>query len=125
MNEDKKVFDRENTCKTVIFLKGIGRRCEVCNKHIFGDPRKKVCDRKCRRRKAYLKNGKMQDLTGLHAFITLKKQGTRQQYRILKVYLKKGSIEEVKITPESKELWSLLEKISQFRDISKPLEILA
>ena len=44
----------------------------------------------------------------------------------MKLYLKKGVIEEVRITPESKELWSLLEKIEQFRDISKPLvEIVA
>lgn len=123
--KDKPVFDKEQVSKTVIFLKGIGRRCEVCNKHIFGDPRKKVCGQKCRRKKAYLKNGKQQDLTGVHAFITLRKSQTTKPYRIIKLYLKKGIIEEVRITPESKELWSLLEKIEQFRDISKPLEILA
>lgn len=120
MNPEKHLFDKEQTNKSIIFLKGIGRRCEVCNKHIFGDPRKKVCGQKCRRRKAYLKNGKTQDLIGLHAFITLKKIGKN---RIMKIYLKKGVIEEVKISEESRELWALLEKISNFRQIKNPMVV--
>ena len=126
MNSDQKPFDRETTCKSVIFLKGIGRRCEFCNKHIFGRIDKKTCGNKCRSKMQREKKGNVQtNLLGLHAFVSLKTTGNKKQYRIMKLYLKKGVIEEVKITPESKELWSLLEKIEQFRDISKPLEIIA
>ena len=61
-------------------------------------------------------------MIGLHSFISLKKYEPKRPYRIIKVYLKKGVIEQVRITPSSKELWNLLEKIESFRNISKPME---
>jgi len=125
--KDKPVFDKEQVSKTVIYLKGIGRRCQVCDKHLFGRIDKKTCSQKCRSKMRYEKTGKIQpNIIGVHAFISLRTCKQRnKEFRVIKVYLKKGVIEEVKITPESKELWSLLEKIEQFRDISKPLEITA
>ena len=125
--KEKPVFDKEQVSKTVVFLKGVGRRCQVCNKHIFGRTDKKTCSNGCRSKMAREVKGNVQtNVMGVHAFISLKTYKEKnQEFRILKVYLKKGVIEEVRITPESKELWSLLEKIEQFRDISKPLEIIA
>ena len=122
-HKNQKVFDIETTNKQIVFLKGIGRRCLVCNKHLFGRLDKKTCSQKCRSKMRYEKTGKEQTNTkGLHAFIQLQSyKENNSRFRILKLYLIKGIVEEVKITPESKELWSLLEKIEQFRDISKPL----
>jgi|SRR6185437_6997532 len=125
MNEDKKVFDKEFTSKPIIFLKGIGRRCEVCNKHIFGRKDKRLCSRKCHDKKRWKAERNQKRITSLHASISLAKKIGKTEYRVLSLYLKKGVIHQIKITPESKELWSLLEKIEQFRDISKPLEITA
>ena len=127
MNEDKKVFDKEHVSKPIIFLKGVGKYCEVCHKHIF--PRQKnqtCCSNKCRwKKRDQLRRRTGKDIVGIHAFVSLKKHGTKRPYRVIKLYLKKGIIEEVTITPQSKELWSLLEKIDQFRNISKPLEVVA
>ena len=121
------VFDREQVNRTIVFLPGVGRRCIVCNKHIFGRIDKKTCSQRCRSKMRYEKTGKTQtNLIGVHAFISLKAyRDKNEEFRILKIYLKKGVTQEVKITQESKELWSLLEKIEQFRDVSKPLEIMA
>lgn len=130
MNEDKKVFDKEFTSKPIIFLKGVGRYCQAkgCNKHVFGYSNKKYCSNKCRWKSSsgtYAKKRQENIMLGIHSFVNLRKYGKSNPYRIMKIYLKKGVIQEVKITPDSKELWSLLEKIEQFRDISKPLEITA
>lgn len=120
MNPDRKVFDKEHINKPIIFLKGIGRRCEVCNKHIFGRKDKTTCSNKCRKIK-YRMHTKQQNNNSIQARISITKYEGNKQYRIVSLYLKKGIIHQVQITKESKELWSLLEKIEQFRDISKPL----
>lgn len=120
--ESKKVYDIQYVSKPVLFLKGIGRTCPICGNHVTGHPNKKYCSEKCSNKNNNNKNHKDKEiLVGLHSFISLKVQGGSKPYRILKVYLKKGIIHQVKITPESKELWSLLDKITEFRDIKKPL----
>ena len=121
MNEDKKVFDKEFVAKPIIFLKGIGRRCPICNRHIFGRADKKTCSDKCRRRQVYLNHNKQEKNNVIKAQISILKKHGRKEYRILSLYLKKGIVHQIQITSEYKELWSLLEKIEQFRDISKPL----
>ena len=127
MNSDKKVFDKEHVSKPIIFLKGIGRYCPICKKHIFGRKDKIFCSEKCRWKKRDTERRRTgKDIVGIHAFISLQKHGNTKPYRIIKLYLKKVIIEQVNITPKSKELWNLLEKIHQFRNISKPLmEIVA
>jgi len=123
LNQDKKYYDKEYVNKPIIFLKDVGKYCEVCHRHIF--PRQKnqtCCSNKCRWKKRdqnRRRTGK--DIVGIHAFVSLKKYGTKRPYRVVKLYLKKGIIEQVTITPKSKELWQLLEKIAEFRDIKKPL----
>ena len=126
--ESRKIYDVEYTAKPVILLKGIGKYCKCgCGKHVFGNKKKEFFNSSCRRR--YYERSHPESkyarqkntMIGLHAFINLHKNENKNPYRIMKVYLKKGIIEEVKITPESKDLWALLDKINQFRDISKPL----
>ena len=80
------------------------------------------CSERCSNKANNEKNHKDKTkLIGLHAFIPLKIQGNLKPYRILKVYLKKGIVHQVKITSQSKELWQLIDKIVEFRDIKKPL----
>ena len=120
--ESRQVYDIEMIAKPSLLLKGIGVYCIVCGKHIF--PRQKnqaTCSQKCRAKKSYLKNKNDAIKEGLHAFISLKKYKTLKPYRIIKIYLKKGIKEEVKITPESKELWKLIDKIERFRDLKQPI----
>lgn len=124
MNKEKQIFDKEHVNKPIIFLKGIGRRCEICNKHIFGRKDKTTCSNKCRKIK-YRLNTKSQKNNSIQARISITKTEGSKPYRLLSLYLKKGIIHQIKITPEYKELWSLLNKIQDFRDISKPLEIVA
>jgi len=114
------VFDIEYKTKAVVFLKGIGRRCEVCDKHIFGRKDKTTCSNKCRKIK-YRLHTKQQNNNSIQARISVKKQHGLQPYRVVSLYLKKGIINQVKITPEAKELWALLERIDNFRK-EKPLE---
>ena len=114
------IFDIEHKTKAVVFLKGIGRRCEICNKHIFGRKDKTTCSNKCRKIK-YRLHTKQQNNNSIQARISVKKQHGLQPYRIVSLYLKKGIINQVKITPEAKELWALLERIDNFRQ-EKPLE---
>ena len=127
MNIDKQHFDKEHVSKPIIFLKGIGKYCPVCKKHIFGRKDKVFCSERCRWKKRDSKRRRTgKDIIGIHAFVSLQKHGNKKPYRIIKLYLKKGIIEQVIINPQSKELWSLLEKIDQFRNISKPfMEIVA
>lgn len=114
--DSRQVFDIEYKNTPSLLLKGIGKTCDVCGKHIYGRPNKKTCSDKCRFKKGNDKHRDSKVKVGLHAFISLKKSDAVKPYRIIKVYLKKGIIEEIKITPESKELWALLEKISKFRN---------
>ena len=113
--ESKQVYDVEWVGKPSLLLKGIGKTCEVCGRHIFGRANKKTCSNKCRYKKGNDKHRESKNKIGLHAFILLKKSNTKVPYRVIKVYLKRGVIEELKITPDSKALWNLLERISTFR----------
>ena len=112
----RQVFDIEDIRKKSLYLKGIGRYCVVCGKHLFGRPHQKTCSNQCRNKKNYsikkTSNGSMT----LHTCINLKSQIIdNKKVRIATVYLKKGVIEQVLITPKAKELWVLLDKIYEFR----------
>ena len=122
--EIQKVYDIETFTKPSIFLKGIGRYCEVCNKHLFGRQRK-TCSKKCNDIKSWHKKRNDNRITSLHANISLNPiLENNQEYRIISIYLKRGVIEHLRITKESKELWNQLEKIANFRDINQSLEIM-
>lgn len=120
--ESRTVYDIEHTSKPLIYLKGIGRRCEVCNKHIFGRKDKRICSKKCHDKRRWNAEKNNKRITSIHASISLSKTREKTDYRLLSLYLKKGIIHHVKITPEYKELWALLDKIENFRKM--PLEIL-
>ena len=120
MNTDKEIFDKEHITKSIVFLKGIGRRCEICKKHIFGRKDKTTCSNKCRKIK-YRLSTKQKNNNSIQARISIIKTEGCKPYRMISLYLKKGIVHQVKITPESKELWNLLDKIQSFRNISKPL----
>lgn len=120
--ESKNVYDVERVSLPSLLLKGVGRYCEAegCNNHVFGRKDKTTCSNKCRKRK-YRTHTKQQKNNSIQARISIVKKQGKESYRIVSLYLKKGVIHEVKITSESKELWNILEKIANFRDISKPL----
>ena len=124
--DSRKVYDIEYQSKASLLLKGVGKQCEICGKHIFintlGRPRT-TCSDRCRHKKRNDRHRENIKLVGLHSFIVLKRHGVKKPYRVMKLYLKKGLVEEIKITPMSKQLWSLLNRIENFRDIQKPLEI--
>ena len=120
--ESRKVYDIQYISKPILFIKGVGRCCPVCGNHVTGHPNKIYCTERCSNKANNDKNHKGKEkLIGLHAFISFKTYNRTEPYRILKVYLKKGIVHQVKITPESKELWKLIDKIAEFRDIKKPL----
>ena len=51
----------------------------------------------------------------LNALISLKIHDDETPYRELTLYLKSNSKQIIKITPEHKELWNILEKICKYR----------
>ena len=57
------------------------------------------------------------DVKILHANFNLQTRGVKSKYRIIKFYLKKGVSQEIRITPESKELWAFLDKIENIRKV--------
>ena len=72
--KDIHVFDKEHVTKQMVYLKGVGRRCEVCKKHLFGRIDKKTCSNKCRSKMAREVKGNAQtNLMGVHAFISLRR----------------------------------------------------
>lgn len=120
MTENENLFDKEHVSKTAVFIKGIGRRCEICQKHIFGRKDKTTCSNRCRKKK-YRINTKQQNNNSIQARISITKYKDIKPYRVVSLYLKKNLIEKVMITEESKELWQFLDKIQRFRDLSIPL----
>ena len=114
--QSRKVYDRETVLKTAIFLKGVGTYCVVCGNHMFKRQKnQETCSQKCRAKKHYIKKGRRVFGEGLHVYLSLKKIEGKKPYRIMRVYLNRGVTEEIKLTPEHKELWALSEKISNFR----------
>ena len=115
-------YDLEYVTKPVLFIKGIGRKCQVCSRHITGRKDKTTCSQKCTNKIGYIKNkDKWNNSNSLKARISIKKIEDDIEYRILSLYLKKGVLHKIKITPEYTELWHLLETIQKFR--TNPLEI--
>jgi len=112
------IFDLEHKTKAYVFLKDVGRYCQnpSCHKHLFGKSTQKFCSDKCRWKMNALRNPP-KDVQTLHANFNLKTHGVKNKYRIIKFYLKKGISQEVKITPESKELWVFLDKIENLRKV--------
>jgi len=114
--ESREVYDIEHVTKPVVLLKGIGRYCDVCKKHLFGRKDKTTCSNKCRKIK-YRQTTKQQNNNSLQARISVEKTEGLIAYRIVSLYLKKGVIHQVKITAESKELWLALDQIASYRKV--------
>ena len=92
MNQEKDIFDKEWQAKPVIFLKGIGRYCVVCHKHIFPRQYNQVtCSKKCRERKRSMKRRTEKEVTGIHAFINIKKIRRKENISYNEVIFKKRS----------------------------------
>jgi hypothetical protein len=113
-------YDIEYTTKPVLFIKGLGRKCPVCSRHIVGKSNKTTCSDKCTKRIGYIKNKDKwnnDNTNSIKSRVSIKKIEGSFEFRILSLYLKKGLVHRIKITPEYVELWNILEKIQKFRDI--------
>jgi|GEM_PF-3139056 len=116
-NDARTVYDIEHATKTLVMLKGVGRYCQNkgCNKHLFGKPSQKYCSDKCR----WKANDQRPSISAktLHANFNLQILGTsKNKYRIVRFYMKRGISEQVRITPESIELWAFLDKVQKMRE---------
>lgn len=110
-------YDVEYVTKPTLFIKGVGRRCLVCSRHITGRKDKTTCSNKCGSKVWRIKSGaKYNDKTSVRARISIKKTEGVDEYRLLSLYLKKGVSKKVKITPAHGELWHILEMIQKYRE---------
>lgn len=115
-------YDVEHVTKPVIFIKGVGRRCVVCSRHITGRKDKSTCSSKCNSKIWRIKNrDNCDDKSSVRARISVKKTTGKDEHRVLSIYLKKGVSRKVKINSSYGELWHILEMIEKFRN--NPLEI--
>jgi len=117
-------YNIEYVTKPVLFIKGVGRKCPVCSRHIVGRSDKTTCSPKCTKKIGYIKNKdkwNSHQSNSLKSRISIKKIEGKSEYRILSLYLKKGVVHKIKITPKYAELWEFLEKIQQFR--INPLQV--
>src|SRR5574337_163934 len=120
-------YNIEYTTKPVIFIKGVGRKCPVCSRHIVGRSDKTTCSPKCTKKIGYIKNkdkwNNSSSNNSLKCRISIKKYENNLEYRILSIYLKKGVVHKIKITPSYGELWNVVEKIQNFRSNSMEIVI--
>ena len=115
-------YNIEYITKPVIFIKGLGRKCPVCGRHIVGRKDKTTCSQKCTNKIGYIKNkDNWNNSNSIKARVSIKKVEGRSEYRILSLYLKKGITRKIKITADNVELWHVLEMIQKFR--SNPMEM--
>ena len=121
--------------KVSIHLKGVGRFCQAnCGRRLEGKLVTKLvngkektyfrpapknmlfCSKSCKNREG-IKKWKMGQPKTMHATIKLKVMYDKNPYRELVIYLNNSAKESFKVTPDYKDLWNFLEKISKFRDI--------
>ena len=109
-------YDVEHKTMPVLYIKGIGRKCIVCSRHITGRKDKVTCSNKCNVRVWRIKNeGKCDDKSSIRARVSIKKSEGIEEYRVLSLYLKKGISRKIKITSAHGELWHVLEMVEKYR----------
>lgn len=139
---DKETFIVSLQQNEIALLPNLGKFCKAgCGKRIEGkvvkrkignkitiyfrkaQKNKEFCTTNCKV-KFFNKNTSRKLRPSLSALIGLKVLNDKTPYRELTVYLKNNSKLHLKITPEYKELWNVLEKICKYRfmNLQNPLE---
>ena len=128
---DQKIFTVVKESHLAAYIPGIGRRCKCgCDKIIIGRKGKVFFSPACRRRLYDVTKGRPIPKHYIDSTINLKIIDEPYQHRKLNIYLNKGNKIEIKIIPEYKELWDILNKIAEYRQLPHnakiiPLNLLA
>ena len=113
------------------YIPGVGRYCQCgCNRIIAGRIDKRFFSPACRRRNHDKTKGVPLPKYHLESLIFLKIIEEPYPHRKITLYLNKGNKIELKLIPEYKEIWDILNKITEYRQLPYnekiiPLNLLA
>ena len=126
-----KVFTVIKEKHLAAYIPGVGRYCKCgCERLIVGRKDKVFFSPACRRRLYDVTKGRPIPKNYIDSIINLKIIEEPYPHRKITVYLNKGNKIELKLIPEYKELWEILDKIAAYRQLPYnekiiPLNLLA
>jgi hypothetical protein len=121
-SETKEVYHVEHQTLPVLYLKGVGRYCEVCGKQNFRRVDSPYCSNRCKNKANYSKAKDKYSKSGFRCWMKLRLEKEPHPYRELSVQVDKKKIHKFKITPADIDLWKFLEKYDSQRMITQKLE---
>ena len=102
----------------VAYIPGVGRYCKCgCERLIVGRKDKIFFRPACRRRLYDITKGRPIPKKYIDSTINLQILNEPFIHRKINLYLNKGNKIEIKIIPEYKELWDILDKIAVYRQL--------
>ena len=128
---NKKIFVVVKESHLAAYIPGVGRYCKCgCERLIIGRKGKVFFSPACRRRLYDATKGRPIPKHYIDSTINLKTIEEPFIHRKMNIYLNKGNKIELRIIPEYKEIWDILNKITEYRQLPYneriiPLNLLA